>query len=47
MLYKKDLSRIRFQRVGESTGKEVPADEIVKGYEVEKTICGPFERRTP
>ena len=36
MLYKKDLSRIRFQRVAESTGKEVPADEIVKGYEVEK-----------
>src|SRR6202048_342546 len=36
MLYKKDLSRIRFQRVAESTGKEVPAAEIVKGYEVEK-----------
>ena len=36
MLYKKDHSRIRFQRVAESTGKEVPADEIVKGYEVEK-----------
>jgi DNA end-binding protein Ku len=33
---KKDLSRIRFQRVAESTGKEVPAEEIVKGYEVEK-----------
>jgi DNA end-binding protein Ku len=30
MLYKKDLSRIRFQRVAESTGKEVPANEIVK-----------------
>src|SRR6202011_1527665 len=36
MLYKKDLSRIRFQRVAESTGKEVPAEEIVRGYEVEK-----------
>jgi DNA end-binding protein Ku len=36
MLQKKDLSRIRFQRVAESTGKEVPAEEIVKGYEVEK-----------
>ena len=36
MLYKKDLSRIRFQRVAESTGKEVSADEIVRGYEVEK-----------
>jgi hypothetical protein len=28
--------RIRFQRVGESTGKEVPAEEIVKGHEVEE-----------
>jgi DNA end-binding protein Ku len=36
MLHKKDLSRIRFQRVAESTGKEIPAEEIVKGYEVEK-----------
>ena len=36
MLYKKDLSRIRFQRVAESTGKEVAAEEIVRGYEVEK-----------
>jgi DNA end-binding protein Ku len=36
MLHEKDLSRIRFQRVAESTGKEVPAEEIVKGYEVEK-----------
>jgi hypothetical protein len=30
------FSRIRFQRVAESTGKEVPAEEIMKGYEVEK-----------
>jgi DNA end-binding protein Ku len=36
MLYKKDLSRIRFQRIAESTGKEVSAEEIVRGYEVEK-----------
>ena len=36
MLYKKDLSRIRFQRVAESTGKEVSAEEIVRGYEVDK-----------
>ncbi|MEA3145765.1 MAG: end-binding protein Ku [Verrucomicrobiota bacterium] len=36
LLYKKDNSRIRYQRVAESTGKEVPADEIVRGYEVEK-----------
>ena len=31
MLHKKDLSRIRFQRVAESPGKEGPAEEIVKG----------------
>jgi DNA end-binding protein Ku len=36
MLNKKDLSRIRFQRVAESTGKEVSAEEIVRGYEVDK-----------
>jgi DNA end-binding protein Ku len=36
LLYKKDLSRIRYQRIAESTGKEVSADEIVKGYEVDK-----------
>jgi DNA end-binding protein Ku len=36
MLYKKDLSRIRYQRIAESTGKEVEAEDIVRGYEVEK-----------
>jgi DNA end-binding protein Ku len=35
MLHKTDLSRIHFKRVSESTGKEVPYDEIVKGYELE------------
>lgn len=35
LLWKKDMSRIRYQRVAESTGKEVPFDQIVKGYEVE------------
>src|SRR5258707_4451871 len=35
MLHKADLSRIHFKRVSESTGKEVPYDEIVKGYELE------------
>jgi DNA end-binding protein Ku len=35
MLYRKDLSRIRFKRVAESTNEEVPADQIVKGYELE------------
>jgi DNA end-binding protein Ku len=36
LLYKNDLSRIRYQRVAESTGKEVSPEEIVRGYEVEK-----------
>jgi DNA end-binding protein Ku len=35
MLYRKDLSQIRFKRVAEATGEEVPADQIVKGYELE------------
>ena len=33
---KKDHSRIRYQRVSEATGKEVPAEEIVRGFEVER-----------
>ncbi len=32
MLDKKDLSNIRYQRVNESTGKEVDWNDIVKGY---------------
>src|SRR6266436_6127192 len=36
LLHKKDHSRIRYQRVSEATGKEVPAEEIVRGYEVER-----------
>lgn len=32
MLDGKDLSKIKFQRVSESTGKEVPYDRIVKGF---------------
>jgi DNA end-binding protein Ku len=32
MLDKNDLSNIRFKRVNENTGKEVPWDNIVKGY---------------
>jgi DNA end-binding protein Ku len=35
LLYKKDHSRIRYQRIAESTGKEVAAEDIVKAYEVE------------
>lgn len=36
MLRKKDLSPINYKRVAEKDGKEVPWDEIVKGYEYEK-----------
>lgn len=33
MLDSRDNARIKFQRVNESTGEEVPWDKIVKGYE--------------
>lgn len=36
MLRKKDLSPIKYRRVAEVDEKEVPWDEIVKGYEYEK-----------
>lgn len=36
MLRKKDLSPIKYKRVAETDGKEVPWEEIVKGYEYEK-----------
>src|ERR1700758_2116858 len=36
LLHKKDHSRIRYQRISEATGKEVPAEEIVRGFEVER-----------
>jgi DNA end-binding protein Ku len=36
MLHAKDLSPIRFARVCRDDGKEVPWDEIVKGYEYRK-----------
>jgi DNA end-binding protein Ku len=36
MLHSKDLSPIRFARVCRDDGKEVPWDEIVKGYEYRK-----------
>jgi DNA end-binding protein Ku len=35
-LHATDLARIRYQRVCSKEGKEVPYDEIVKGYEYEK-----------
>src|SRR6201993_3684696 len=36
LLHKKDHSKIRYQRISEATGKEVPAEEIVRGFEVER-----------
>jgi len=36
LLDKSTLSRIQYKRVSEQTGKEVPWDNIVKGYEYEK-----------
>jgi len=36
LLRAKDLSPVNFKRVAEADGKEVPWDEIVKGYEFEK-----------
>ena len=36
LLRKTDLSPINYKRVAEKDGKEVPWDEIVKGYEYEK-----------
>ena len=35
MLDKRDLAPVGYKRVNKSTGKEVPWDEVVKGYEYE------------
>jgi DNA end-binding protein Ku len=36
LLDKRDNARIRYRKVNEVTGKEVPQEDIVKGYAVEK-----------
>src|SRR5207249_8970378 len=36
LLRKTDLSPVNYKRVAQADGKEVPWDEIVKGYEYEK-----------
>ncbi|HTL04935.1 MAG TPA: Ku protein, partial [Gemmatimonadales bacterium] len=36
LLDKRDNARIRYRKVNEVTGKEVPQEDIVKGYPVEK-----------
>lgn len=45
MLRKTDLSPIRYKRVAEVDGKEVPWDDIVKGYEYEKDKYVVFEEK--
>ena len=32
----RNMGRIRYQKVSEQTGEEVPSDQIVKGYEISK-----------
>src|SRR3981081_1671435 len=46
LLHKKDHSRIRYQRVSEATGKEVPAAEIVRGYEAFTRFALPLSVRS-
>jgi len=36
MLDRRDFSPIKYQRVNKNTGKEVPWDQIIKGYQYEK-----------
>lgn len=36
LLDSRDKSRVRYQRINEETGKEVPWNEVVKGYEFAK-----------
>jgi DNA end-binding protein Ku len=43
MLRKGDLSPIRYKRIAETDGKEVPWEHIVKGYEYEKDKFVVFE----
>lgn len=45
MLRKSDLSPIRFKRVAETDGKEVPWEQIVKGYQYEKGKYVVFEEK--
>src|SRR5438045_9743853 len=43
LLRKSDLSPIRYKRIAEVDGKEVPWNEIVKGYEYDKGKFVVFE----
>src|SRR5665648_600693 len=35
-LHDEDMGRIRYQRVCQACGQEVPFEDIIKGYEIEK-----------
>jgi len=39
MLDGKDLSKIKYQRISERTGKEVPYERIVKGFFAQRQLC--------
>src|SRR3954466_289893 len=45
LLRRSDLSPIRYKRIAEADGKEVPWDQIVKGYEYEKGKFVIFEEK--
>src|SRR4051812_11365868 len=45
LLRRSDLSPIRYKRIAEADGKEVPWDQIVKGYEYEKDKFVVFEEK--
>ena len=51
MLDKKDLANIKFKRVNENTGKEVPWENIVKGYKLDDRYIvltdDDFEKASP
>lgn len=44
MLDKKDLSRIKYMRVNEHTGKEVPWENIIRGYKYQGEYITLFDR---
>src|ERR1044072_4966344 len=45
LLRASDLSPINYKRIAEADGKEVPWDQIVKGYEYEKEKFVVFEEK--
>ena len=45
MIDSRNSARIRYERVNEETGEEVPWDKIVKGYEYDRRQLRPAQRR--